>query len=142
MPLTPMEDTRAARTMNGTGQHEGVETIFSAVYRPICCLAGDVTNGGGCVGDGSLLALDDELSDIHDVPFDEFASDKVSSSGSSTRKGIDPNMMMLSQLSECGSLVQPQLDDESLSGDGWTDYSDTVSDMYTSMLGEMDCKDE
>ena len=123
-----------------------IETIFTCVYKPICCLAQDVTNGGACgASESGLLALDDELSDIHSVPFDEFRFDKVaSSSGLPSRKGIDPDMMLLSQFSsdDCGSLVQPYLDDESLSGDGWTDYSDAVADMYTSMLGEMETKEE
>ena len=143
MSVTTMDDS----TIGGiVPSQQEIENIFSSVYKPICCLAQDVTNGGAyCASDSGMLALDDELSDIHGVPFDEFRFDKAtSSSGLPSRKGIDPDMMLLSQFSsdDCGSLVQPYLDDESLSGDGWTDYSDAVADMYTSMLGEMETKEE
>ena len=140
MSLTTLDDTQAAYSMDDAASHQEIETLFSAMYKPMCCLAREVANGGACGADIGMLALDDELSGIHDIPFDELAFGKVSSSGSSTRMGIDPEMMMLSQLSDSESLVQPYLDDESLNGDGWTDYSDAVADMYTSMLGEMGTK--
>jgi hypothetical protein len=101
------------------------ETFFHDLFDPIRSMARDVV--ASCGGDAFM---DDELADIHDVPFDEFAVDcKVSR----PRNGIDPNMMMLSQLSECDSSEQPYIDDASL--DRWTEYS--VDGMYSSLFDDL-----
>jgi hypothetical protein len=101
------------------------ETFFRDLFDPLRSIARDVV--ASCGGDA---LLEDELADIHDVPFDELALDRRVSW---PRKGIDPNMMMLSQLSECDSSEQPYIDDASL--DRWTDNS--VDGMYSSLFDNL-----
>ena len=93
--------------------HKESQTFASAwndkFYKPICSLAERTFLCG---------QMDHAVSD---VPFDELAIDKE-------RQGLDPYLMMMSTLSESGSYD----DDETMSTDGWTEYSESVSTLYCS----------
>ena len=57
------------------------------------------------------------------VPFDELAMDKE-------RDGLYPEVMMLSRISDSGSICQYYLDEESLNGDGCAEYLDLFHSVF------------
>jgi hypothetical protein len=93
--------------------HEEPRTFASALsdkfYKPICSLA-----------ERTFLCGQMDHA-VFDVPFDELAIDNE-------RQGLDPYLMMMSTLSESGSYD----DDQIMSTDGWTEYSESVSTLYCS----------
>jgi hypothetical protein len=97
----------------GGFSHENPQTFVSArndkFYKPICSPA-----------ERTFLCGQMDHAEF-DVPFDELAIDKE-------RQGLDPYLMMMSALSESGSYD----DDETMSTDGWTEYSESVSTLYCS----------